>query len=174
MVRILVLADTHLKVGVRERFNSVLLSELERADLIFHAGDITKLETLESLHSFAPVIAVLGNNDTTLSGILEPIQEFSVDGLAVAMLHDSGAREGRDRRMRRQFPQASLVVYGHSHIPDDSIGLDNQRLFNPGSATTRRTQPVCTYGVLEISDGELVSHRIEALDYSALQARCGP
>jgi hypothetical protein len=163
-VRILVLADTHLKVAVQERFSSVLLRELERADLIFHAGDITKLEALESLHSFAPVIAVLGNNDTSLTGILEPVQEFSVDGLAVAIVHDSGTRQGRETRMHQQFPGASLVVYGHSHIPDDSIGRSGQRLFNPGSPTTKRSQPVRTYGILEIVNGEVTEHRIEVLD----------
>ena len=65
--------------------------------------------------------------------------------------------------MRRRFPTADLVVFGHSHIPIDAAGLDGQRLFNPGSPTERRAQPVHTYGRLRIDDGELVHHEIVTL-----------
>ena len=162
-VRVLVLADTHLKVPVQERFAPALLDELERAELIVHAGDVTTLKTLESLHAYAPVIAVLGNNDSSLIGILEPLQEFALDGIQVAVIHDSGSTKGRAERMHRRFPTATLVIYGHSHVPDDSPGIDGQRLFNPGSATTRRAQPYCSYGILVVANGALVEHRIEPL-----------
>jgi predicted phosphodiesterase len=79
------------------------------------------------------------------------------------MVHDSGARKGRERRLRRRFPTADLVVFGHSHIPIDAPGLDGQRLFNPGSPTERRRQPVHTFGRLRIDEGRLVSHEIVAL-----------
>lgn len=62
--------------------------------------------------------------------------------------------------MRRQFPGCDLVVYGHSHIPDDSVGLDGQRLFNPGSPTERRSQPHPTMGLLELDGGAVVRHDI--------------
>ena len=62
------------------------------------------------------------------------------------MIHDSGTRDGRGcRRMRRRFPDADLVVYGHLHIPYDSVD-DGLHLFNPGSPTDRRRQPVGTHG----------------------------
>jgi hypothetical protein len=79
------------------------------------------------------------------------------------MIHDSGPRAGREGRLARRFPGADVVVYGHSHIPEDREGLDGQRLFNPGSATDRRAQPVHTYGVLEIEDGRLAHHEIVAV-----------
>jgi putative phosphoesterase len=162
-----VLADTHLKMSVDERFPPALLDELERAELILHAGDVTTAAALESLHAYAPLIAVLGNNDDALVGVLEPVQEFSIEGVAVAMIHDSGPTAGRPKRMRHRFPTADLVVYGHSHVPDDSLGLEGQRLFNPGSPTTRRAQPYCTYGVIEIEAGLIAECRIEPLAESA-------
>jgi predicted phosphodiesterase len=64
--------------------------------------------------------------------------------------------------MRRAFPDADLVVFGHSHIPLDVIE-DGVRLFNPGSPTWKRMQPAPTYGVLDVVDGRLRS-RIVALD----------
>jgi predicted phosphodiesterase len=78
------------------------------------------------------------------------------------MLHDSGQAAGRLRRMRRRFPRADLVVFGHSHIPLDQSG-EGVRVFNPGSPTDRRRQPHGTIGVLRIADGRLVRARIVAV-----------
>jgi predicted phosphodiesterase len=76
------------------------------------------------------------------------------------MVHDSGARKGRENRMRRWFPEADVVVFGHSHDPVDDEGADGQRLFNPGSPTQRRRQPHASFGVLEVDGGRLTGHRI--------------
>ena len=64
--------------------------------------------------------------------------------------------------MRRRFPEADVVVYGHSHIPMDLVE-DGTHLFNPGSPTDKRRQPRHTAGILEIAAGELVRHEIVAL-----------
>ena len=61
--------------------------------------------------------------------------------------------------MRRRFPRAGLVIFGHSHIPLDHTE-DGQRIFNPGSPTDRRRQPRGTVGVLDIRDGQLAVARI--------------
>ena len=103
---------------------------------------------------------MLGNNDLTLVGALPDRIEVELAGVRVAMVHDSGARTGRARRMRRWFPEAGVVVFGHSHEPVDEPGEDGQRLFNPGSAVQRRRQPRRTVGVLELADGAVVGHRI--------------
>ena len=108
-------------------------------------------------------MAVLGNNDTELVGRLPEQRVFTVDGLCIAMIHDSGARKGREARLQRRFPTADVVVFGHSHIPIDAAGVDGQRLFNPGSPTERRGQPVHTFGRLRIDDGRLLDHEIVAL-----------
>jgi putative phosphoesterase len=76
------------------------------------------------------------------------------------MVHDSGARAGRERRMRKLFPDADVVVFGHSHIPWNDQGVDGQLLFNPGSPTQRRRQPVATYGILELAAGTVTRHDI--------------
>jgi predicted phosphodiesterase len=75
------------------------------------------------------------------------------------MVHDSGAATGRLMRLRRRFPVADLVVFGHSHIPLDesAAGL---RIFNPGSPTDRRRQPHGTLGLLRIEDGRLIEASI--------------
>jgi putative phosphoesterase len=120
---------------------------------------------LDELSAYAPVRVVAGNNDgpdVVAWGAPETL-ELDIDGLAVAMIHDSGQATGRTTRMRRRFPTADLVVFGHSHIPLDQTG-DGVRVFNPGSPTDRRRQPVGTFGVLEIDAGTLVEARIIPVD----------
>jgi predicted phosphodiesterase len=75
------------------------------------------------------------------------------------MIHDSGAAQGRPARLRRMFPAAALVVFGHSHIPMDETHV-GQRIFNPGSPTDRRRQPHGTMGELLIEDGRLAAARV--------------
>ena len=57
------------------------------------------------------------------------------------------------------------MVFGHSHIPVDDPGLDGQWLFNPGSPTERRRQPVHTFGRLRVDDGELVAHELISIEH---------
>jgi hypothetical protein len=134
---------------------------LRQADLILHAGDVCTASVLTELAEYASVTAVVGNNDDSSVARWGAARtaELDLDGLRVAMVHDSGAAAGRMVRLRRRFPRADLVVFGHSHIPLDESepGL---RIFNPGSPTDRRRQPRGTLGVLEIDSGRLVEASI--------------
>ncbi|MEW9528095.1 metallophosphoesterase family protein [Microbispora sp. NPDC049125] len=159
-VKVVVLSDTHAP----RRWKSCPLAvaeHLRHADAILHAGDVCTAGVLTELSGYAPVHAVLGNNDgpdVAAWGAPETL-ELDLGGLAVAMIHDSGQAAGRTRRMRRRFPGADLVVFGHSHIPMDLTG-DGIRVFNPGSPTDRRRQPHGTIGILDIRDGRLAEARI--------------
>jgi putative phosphoesterase len=159
-VRIVVLADTHVRRGGTRRLPDAAYDHLAGADRILHAGDVLVPELLNDLGHFAPVDAVLGNNDHELVGTLPESCVVVADGVRIGMIHDSGPRAGRAGRMRRRFPDADVVVFGHSHEPLDELGIDGQRLFNPGSATERRRAPMHTLGVLEVSGGRLTRHEI--------------
>ncbi len=140
---------------------AAVAEQLVGVDAILHAGDVCTPDVLDELAAYAPVHVVLGNNDgpeVAVWGAPETL-EIELDGLRVAMVHDSGAKEGRAARMRRMFPDADLVVFGHSHIPWDTEE-DGQRLFNPGSPTDKRRQPRGTMGQLVIDAGVLVSATI--------------
>lgn len=129
--------------------------------MILHAGDVCTPAVLDELAGFAPVHAVLGNNDgpDVLAWGVPPRLELELAGLPVAMVHDAGPATGRPARLRRWFPAAALVVFGHSHIPWDQTH-DGQRSFNPGSPTDRRRQPQGTMGLLRVGAGRLRSARI--------------
>lgn len=158
-VHALVLADTHLGPDL-SRLPPEVWDAVEAADVVLHAGDVVTADLLAALRARRPVHAVLGNNDRTLVGALPDRLEIRLGGVQVAMVHDSGTRDGRERRLRRWFPQADLVVFGHSHEPVDAMGEDGQRLFNPGSAVQRRRQPRRTMGRLTLSGGAVVAHEI--------------
>ena len=154
------LSDTHAPRRWRG-CPAPVAEHLRGADLILHAGDVCTADVLAELAAFAPVRAVLGNNDgpdVAAWGAPETAS-FELDGLPVAMVHDAGPAAGRAARMRRRFPEARLVVFGHSHIPLDETG-DRVRIFNPGSPTDRRRQPRGTIGILRIEDGDLLSAQI--------------
>lgn len=143
----------------------MVASYLRDADLILHAGDVCTAAVLDELSDYGPVRAVLGNNDgpDVAAWGAPPTLELELAGFAVAMVHDSGAAAGRCARLRRKFPAARLVVFGHSHIPMDTAA-EGIRIFNPGSPTDRRRQPHGTIGLLHIDDGSLVEARIIPLD----------
>ncbi len=162
LVRALVLSDTHLGADLT-KLPAEVWAEAEAADVILHAGDVVTSDLLDTLGPFAPVHAVLGNNDRELVGRLPDRLSLVLGGVRVGMVHDSGARAGREKRMRRWFPEAQVVVFGHSHEPVDVVGVDGQRLFNPGSAVQRRRQPRRTIGLLDLADGHIADHRIVAV-----------
>ena len=162
-MRVVVLADTHAPRRWRGCPPQVA-AQLAGADLILHAGDVCTADVLDELATFAPVRVVLGNNDgpdVAAWGAPESVL-LELDGVQVAMIHDSGPAQGRIRRMRRRFPEADLVVYGHSHIPMD-LTENGLRIFNPGSATDRRRQPHGTVGLLQIRAGRVESAHIVAV-----------
>jgi len=161
--RVIVLSDTHIRRGGKRGLPDAVYRALDGADLVLHAGDLVSDVVLDDLARFAPVEAVLGNNDVDLGDVLPIERSLDVDGVRVAMVHDSGPRQGRAGRMHRRFPDADVVVFGHSHIPWNEEGVDGQLLFNPGSPTERRRQPHCTYGVLELEDGVVTSRSIIAV-----------
>lgn len=160
MLRIAVVSDTHAP-RFWKRMPAAVAEQLAGVDLILHAGDVCIPSVLDELAAHAPVHVVLGNNDgpdVAAWGAPETL-ELDLDGVRIAMIHDSGPKQGRARRMRARFPDADLVVFGHSHIPWDTEE-DGQRLFNPGSPTDKRRQPRGTMGQLTIDDGRLVSATI--------------
>ena len=159
--RIVVMADTHIRRGSDRRLPDAVYALLDDADAVWHAGDVLIPELLHELEGFGPVTAVLGNNDHELVGTLPDRVEETIDGVRIAMVHDSGPTKGRERRMARWFPDADLVIFGHSHAPVDAPGEAGQRLLNPGSPIERRRSPAHTVAVVEVDDGALRTALIE-------------
>lgn len=162
-MEILVLTDTHVRADRRRDLPAEVWDAADRAHLILHAGDVVAASLLDDLAARAPLRAVLGNNDAGLEARLPEQDEVEVEGVRIALVHDSGPAKGRSARLHRRFPDADLVVFGHSHQPLDEEGIDGQRLFNPGSCTERRRAPHRTYGLLHVDDGRITDRQIRTL-----------
>jgi uncharacterized protein len=162
---VVVLADTHLHAGSARVLPVEVVDALGRADVVLHAGDLLDASAFAALAAHAPgvpVHAVRGNHDRTL-GELPDRLVVDVDGVRIGMVHEPGASVGRARRLRRWFPDADVVVFGHTHAPLDDEGDGGQRLFNPGSPTERRRHPFRSYGVIEVDGGRVVRTAIVPL-----------
>jgi putative phosphoesterase len=143
--RLLLLADTHVPKRARALPDAVW-EAVDEADVVFHAGDWVDESLLDELEvRAARLVGVYGNNDgDALRARLPEVAEATVDGIRFAMIHETGAAIGREARCEAQFPDADVLVFGHSHIPWDTTTPRGLRLLNPGSPTDRRRQPVCT------------------------------
>ena len=158
-MRAVVLADTHIPDGSGRSLDERVLAAVAEADVVLHAGDVTGPDLLDRLGASAPVHAVLGNNDGALARRLPTELALDLDGVRVALVHDAGPRAGRAARMARRFPGAALVVYGHSHLPEDLDPDTGPRLFNPGSPTQRRMAPTRSFGLLDVEAGRIIDLR---------------
>lgn len=160
MAKIGVISDTHLPRGNR-KIPGKVFELFAGADLILHAGDFVTEDILFELGAIAPVRGVLGNCDgPDLARQVPPTDSIEVGGLKIGMIHDSGDRERRRKRMTRAFPGHRVVVFGHSHMPviDDDGEL---LLLNPGSACDPRRAPAPTVAILDIVDGRPAARLVE-------------
>jgi putative phosphoesterase len=128
------------------------------ADLIVHAGDISTAAALSDFAALGPPVrAVHGNVDDAVLRRRLPAQlELRWGALMIAVVHDAGPARGRIGRMRRRFPGAAAVIFGHSHQPLHEIGDGGFQIFNPGSPNVRRRAPRHTMGMARVS-GDSVS-----------------
>jgi uncharacterized protein len=156
-VHLLLLADTHVPKRARDLPEQVW-AEVESADVVVHAGDWVDVTLLDALESRARrLIGVYGNNDgADLRARLPEVATVELDGLRLSVVHETGARSGREQRADQRFPGTEVLVFGHSHIPWDTTTPRGVRLLNPGSSTDRRRQPVATYMTAQVRDGALV------------------
>ncbi len=155
-MRLLLIADTHLPLRAKALPDQVW-REVDAADVVVHAGDWVQVALLDELEARSErLIGVYGNNDgADLRARLPEIARADLDGVRLAVVHETGGKQGRERRCDEQFPDTDVLVFGHSHIPWDTVTPNGLRLLNPGSPTDRRRQPFCTYQTAEVRDGEL-------------------
>jgi putative phosphoesterase len=163
-MEIAIISDTHMPRPGRA-LPDACVRRLRAADLILHAGDLVRLSVLRELQALGTVVAVHGNVDgADVRAALPAVQIVRVggpDGLTIAMTHDAGPSTGRLARMRRRFPDADAVVFGHSHVPLHEGSPDGFQLFNPGSPTERRRAPRHTMGIATADDGRVTFELIE-------------
>lgn len=163
-MRLLLISDTHIPTRTRDLPPSVW-DEVARADIVIHAGDWVSTGLLDQLEAAAKqLIGCYGNNDgPELRARIPETVSTELAGVRVTVIHETGSTKGREQRLDRLFPQTDLLIFGHSHIPWDTVTPNGMRLLNPGSPTDRRRQPHATFQTVELRDGridQVVLHQV--------------
>ena len=153
---LVVIADTHVPKRARDLPPS-LWAAIDAAEVVVHAGDWVDVALLDRLEERARrLVAVYGNNDSgPLRERLPEVARADLEGIRLAVVHETGDRKGREARCAARFPDADVLVFGHSHIPWDTTAPSGLRLLNPGSPTDRRRQPHGTFVTAVAADGAL-------------------
>jgi uncharacterized protein len=150
-------SDTHglLRPRVLELFDGV--------DHILHAGDVGREEILTELEAIAPVTAVWGNTDGwEIHHRVPEIARVQLGGIEAVVLHGHQFGSPTPDRAAGAYPDARLIVFGHSHVPlIERVG--GTLVVNPGSAGPRRFQLPTTVALAEVSGSE-VTARLVHLD----------
>ncbi|MFG1605296.1 metallophosphoesterase family protein [Actinoplanes sp. NPDC049265] len=151
-MRLVMMSDTHSR-----KLPPQLWAAVDAADVVFHAGDWVDEGTLDALGERARrLVGVYGNNDGAgLRARLPLVARVEMGGVRFAVVHETGAKQGREKRCAAAYPDVDVLVFGHSHIPWDTTADTGLRLLNPGSPTDRRTQPHATYLTATVAGGSL-------------------
>ena len=162
--RVLLIADSHVPKRARDLPGPVW-EAVESVDVVMHAGDWVVPALLDDLEQRARhLVGVHGNNDgAELRRRLPEVARADLGGVRFAVVHETGGKQGREQRCAAAYPDVDVLVFGHSHIPWDTVTPRGLRLLNPGSPTDRRRQPHCTYLTLSVADGridDVVLHRL--------------
>lgn len=163
-MKIGVLADTHIPISAK-RLPDVVIEALKTCDLIIHAGDIVEVSFLKELERIAPLKAVHGNMDSPEIQQKLPDQLIiEVEGRKIGVTHGKGNSTKVVSFVRELFDKkVDIIVYGHSHTPLNEK-KDNILLFNPGSPTDKIFAPYRSFGIIEISKGEIIRSEIVKIE----------
>lgn len=157
-MRLGIIADTHgqLRPEVFDVFSQV--------DHILHGGDVGKLEILRDLEALAPVTAVFGNTDGLgLRGRLPQVAQLQLDGFEIVVTHGDQFGSPTPAALVAAFPDAEIIVYGHTHRPLLELVSRTVTVMNPGAAGPARFQLKPSVGIMELEPGIPPRARIVAL-----------
>ena len=172
MTRLVLVADTHVPKRARD-LPAEVWDAIGTADVVIHAGDWVEPGLLDRFEERARrLVAVFGNNDgEELRDRLPEVARVTLDGVRIAVVHETGAAAGREDRCAATYPDTDVLVFGHSHIPWDTTAPGGLRLLNPGSPTDRRRQPFCTYMTATVAEGAITDVTLHRLPRGSTESR---
>lgn len=147
-MRIGVIADTHglLRPEVFEVFREV--------DHIVHGGDVGPPALLDELQVIAPVTAVYGNTDgPELRRRVPRVARLELDGFTIVVTHGDQFGSPTPDKLQAAFPDAEIIIYGHTHRPLLTLVDVVVTVMNPGGAGPRRFDLPASVGILELEPG---------------------
>ena len=147
-MRLGIISDTH---GMwRPEVSKVF----ERVDHILHGGDVGSVDILDRLGKLAPVTAVFGNVDgLEVRSRCAQVARVEIDGFTVVVTHGDQFGSPTPAILHREFPDAEIVVYGHTHRALLELVEKTVTVMNPGSAGAVRFGLPPSVGIMELEPG---------------------
>ena len=147
-MRLGVISDTHgmLRPQVLEAFREV--------DHIFHGGDVGQWDIIIELQALAPVTAVYGNaDDLDIRGKLPQVAQRELEGFQIVVTHGDQFGSPHPAKLHEAFPDAEIIIFGHSHRPLLELVDKTVTVMNPGGAGAPRFGILPSVGILELEPG---------------------
>ena len=147
-MRLGIISDTHglLRPEVHDVFSGV--------DLILHAGDIGPPELLAELEAIAPVHAVWGNTDDfDIRRLVPEVVEIRIEGFDFLVVHGHQLGSPTPEALHDRWPDAEIIIYGHTHRPLLVTVDQVVTVMNPGGAGARRFDLPASVGIMELEPG---------------------
>ena len=158
-MRLGIISDTHGKLRP-EVFQ--IFAEVQH---ILHAGDVGEGDILEELGALAPVTAVYGNVDGfELRSKLPQVAQLELDGFYITVTHGDQFGSPTPAKLRAAFPEAEIIVYGHTHRPLLELVDKTVTIMNPGSAGAARFSLKPSVGIMELEPGIPPRARLVPID----------
>jgi putative phosphoesterase len=137
-----------------------VLEAFAGVDHIVHAGDVGADAVLTGLEALAPTTAVRGNVDGALRRRLPETVELQLGGVHTAVIHGDQLSRRTSAVAAARFPDADLVVFGHSHVPSvERVGAT--LAVNPGSAGRRRFGSTVTVALAVVEHRRVEARIVE-------------
>ena len=153
-MKILVLSDTHMPRSAQDLPQAVY-DRIGDVDMIIHAGDLAEKEVLDKLQSLRPTTAVCGNMDSMrLRSALKEKEVIEIEGVKIGLVHGHGAPMNLVETVKKEFKGVDAIIFGHSHKPMNEV-KNGILFFNPGSPTDTVFAPYRSYGILEVTKGNI-------------------
>jgi len=131
-----------------------VLEVFEGVDHILHGGDVGKLEILVELEAVAPVTAVYGNVDGhDIRSRVPQVAEVDLEGFRIVVTHGDLLGSPTPAKLHAAFPDAEIIVYGHTHKPLLELVDRTVTVMNPGGAGAPRFGLLPSVGILELEPG---------------------
>lgn len=162
-MRLGIISDTHnlLRPEVFDAFREV--------DHILHAGDIGGPDILTALEAIAPVTAVYGNTDGwEIRGRVPQVAKLRLEGFDIVVTHGDQLGSPTPEKLHAAFPDAEILIYGHTHKPLLTTIDVVRTVMNPGGAGAPRFGLPPSVGIMELEPGIPPRGRIvPLLDFDA-------
>jgi putative phosphoesterase len=151
--KILLLSDTHSHIDER------IMSYIQAADEIWHAGDIGRLAVTDEIEKTKPLRAVFGNIDDAKARLSFPENNFfEIEGVSFLMTHIGGPAGKYTQRVRDLLAhyRPQVFICGHSHILKvQYIKQYKMMHINPGAAGIHGFHQIRTMIRFTIDQGRL-------------------